>query len=919
MRTRTVARFLMTVLMIAVSSRIEAGLNSWTSTGPRGENITSAAVAFSDSNVIYVGTASGTNGSAFKSVDGGTTWVSLALPQGSPWRPDIPIVFGVSPNDPNTVWVSSPGALSSSSDGGATWKSKFSLYTPINVVALQSSGAVWIGSPDGLERSTDGGLFLNPGNFPLYRNVTAVVFDPSDPSIVYACADHLYRSPDDGESWQELDDSLVGAPALSVAIDPSDSSKLYLGRPDGLYRSTNGGMSWEGPATGTVGLSIASIAIDPATTSVLDAADPGSGLLSSTDSGVSWAPNPALCPTSLSLTIIDPADHAHLITAGASGYFDSSDSGMSWSLVEPGPPALDTVAISLDPTDGSHVYAATAAAGLWASSDGGTTWDSLCDPVLDPRQLSIAVSPSSSATIYVGTETGVFKSVNGGANWTPAGMGGDAVSTLAVDPTDAATVYAGTRAGPDPGAFFRSTDGGSSWQPALDGVPPDAVAESIALDPSEPTTLYFGVKEQYGGTVLKSVDSGSHFSPTGLSDNDAIFSVIVDSTNPSTVYAGGGYSVYRSVDGGMTSDAIAPFGPTDDESIALDPSSDGTLYVASSTGTFKTNDGGATWRTWPGSTIPGSVIRGITVDPALPSRLYGSFARGGVGVVDQVAPTVSSVSPSIGNTVGGILATIHGTGFMPGLQVIFDGAPLAAVTVAGTEITIVTPPHPAGFVDVQVIDPTFLDVTLADAFEYTCSAPFTAIVQGKQSICPGGSADVEVYLSGVPPWTLNWHDGEADQTSESPFRRTVTPISDTTYYLDSISDSSGCGEGSPSGAAVITVSVPPPAPVITAPLTVPADATDIPASVAQHPGNDYFWTLGNATITGGWNTSAITFTPLLGAGTTVSIDVSEWDLSDTRCFSPHSDAHVQVDFLDVPPSNGFHDFVDALAEHGVTS
>ena len=907
------------ILLLASSSLLAAGTNQWTSTGPPGENITSVAVAPSNSSVIYVGTTSGQFGSAFKSLNAGTSWTPLPLPSPATYPASAPVVFGVSPTDPDVVWLSCPSGVFSSSDGGGTWESSFFINPPVNVFAMQDSGVLWVGTPNGLTRIADGNVLLNSGNFPQYRNVTAVVFDPADSSIVYVCADHLYRSPDGGESWQELDDSLAGSPALATAIDPSDSSKLYLGRTDGLYRSTNGGNSWDGPAAGTAGLSIASIAIDPSNASVLDAAGPGGGLLSSTDSGASWTSNPALCPTSLAFSIIDPSDHTHLIAAGPSGYYDSPDSGSSWSLVEPGSPALDVVAVALDPADGSHVYAATAASGLWSSPDGGATWDSLCDPAIDPRLLSIAVSNSSPSTIYVGTETGVFKTTNGGANWTSAGLAGDRIAALAVDPTDATHAYAGIGGGLDSSAFYRTTDSGSNWQPDTGGMAPGATVEAIAVDPVTPSTVYVGEREPaYADRVLKSTDAGSTFSPTAIFDVGGIESIAIDPSDPSTLFIGGVFTLFRSRDGGGTFLELSPNGITENASVAFDPTSPATVYVADSAGVSKTNDGGDTWMIYPGMPASGASLRSVVVDPDLPSRIYGGFRNGGAAILDQATPTVSSIDPPTGNTVGGLLATIHGTGFMPGLDLIFDGASLTPLSVTDTAITIVTPPHPVAFVDVQVIDPTFLGATLASGFEYVCSAPFTAIVHGTQTICPGNNADIDVFLSGVPPWTLHWHDGETDETTESPFRRTVSPGVGTTYFLDSVSDSSGCGAGSPSGSAVITVSTPPPAPVITAPLTVPADATNVAASVPLHPGNDDFWNLSNAWQTGGGITNAITFTPW-APGVTVDLQVSEWDLSGTRCFTATADRLVQVDFLDVPEGAPFHDFVDAIAEHGVTN
>ena len=104
------------------------------------------------------------------------------------------------------------------------------------------------------------------------------------------------------------------------------------------------------------------------------------------------------------------------------------------------------------------------------------------------------------------------------------------------------------------------------------------------------------------------------------------------------------------------------------------------------------------------------------------------------------------------------------------------------------------------------------------------------------------------------------------------------------------------------------------APVITAPLWVPINATGVAASVPNVGGATYAWTLTGGTITSGQGTSQI----LLDAGapgTTMQLSVTE---SVGACTLPPASRRIQVDFLDVPPANVFHDYVDTLARNGVT-
>jgi hypothetical protein len=105
------------------------------------------------------------------------------------------------------------------------------------------------------------------------------------------------------------------------------------------------------------------------------------------------------------------------------------------------------------------------------------------------------------------------------------------------------------------------------------------------------------------------------------------------------------------------------------------------------------------------------------------------------------------------------------------------------------------------------------------------------------------------------------------------------------------------------------------APAITAPLWVPVNAAGVHASATSVGGATYAWVLSGGTITSGQGTSQIVFDA--GApGTTMALSVG---YALGGCTSPPRAVRVQVDFLDVPPSDPFHDYVDTLARDGVTA
>jgi photosystem II stability/assembly factor-like uncharacterized protein len=101
--------------------------------------------------------------------------------------------------------------------------------------------------------------------------------------------------------------------------------------------------------------------------------------------------------------------------------------------------------------------------------------------------------------------------VSAGINvWTSNGPEGGCIYALAIDPVTPTTLYAGT----ENGGVFKSTNGGGNWSPVNTGLT-DTIVRALAIDPVTPTTLYAGT---YRGSVFKSTNGGGNWSPvnTGL-------------------------------------------------------------------------------------------------------------------------------------------------------------------------------------------------------------------------------------------------------------------------------------------------------------------------------------------------------------------------------------------------------------------
>ncbi len=257
---------------------------------------------------------------------------------------------------------------------------------------------------------------------------------------------------------------------------------------------------------------------------------------------------------------------------------------LRWRMVGPyGNRAAAAVGVPGDP---STMYVGAASGGVWKTQNGGVDWK----PVFDDQKVSaigaLAVAPSSPNVVWAGTgETwlirafypmgdGVYKSTDSGAHWQHMGLEATGhIGRIVIDPRDARRVYVCAlgqlfKAQPERGVY-RSEDGGATWKLVL-GPNSDTGCSGLAMDPSDPNTLYAGLwqlriypwKIDSGGTsggIYISRDGGDTWhqaSGHGLpAAPHAVGHVDVEvaPSNPSHVYAlvqDIQPSLYSSTDGG---------------------------------------------------------------------------------------------------------------------------------------------------------------------------------------------------------------------------------------------------------------------------------------------------------------------------------------------------------------------------------
>jgi photosystem II stability/assembly factor-like uncharacterized protein len=143
--------------------------------------------------------------------------------------------------------------------------------------------------------------------------------------------------------------------------------------------------------------------------------------------------------------------------------------------------------IAIDPSSSSTVYVGSHGSGVWKTTDGGASWSPITDSFPTLQIAALAVDPAQTSRVYVATpDAGIFRSEDGGTSWSQI-AGASALNltnccdTLLVDPNHAGGLYLTSFNG-----IYHSTDSGASWTQSLSA----GQAISLVLDRAGSGTLY---------------------------------------------------------------------------------------------------------------------------------------------------------------------------------------------------------------------------------------------------------------------------------------------------------------------------------------------------------------------------------------------------------------------------------------------
>jgi len=380
-------------------------------------------------------------------------------------------VIAVDPKDPNRVWAGGID-LFRSDDGGKSWGVASYWWPQLDDGTFEPSYAhadqhaiVFHPGYNGTTNKTmfvgdDGGIFRTLNARAATVKTAAGVCDPTLSPFVWESLSHGYAvtqfyhglpypdgltyfggTQDNGtirgsdaagtEGWAEI----LGGDGGFVAIDPTDTDTLYASTPGlSLRKSTDGGQTFTRKIDGITEHNFLFV-----TPFVMDPSHPerlwigGSELWRTDDRAEHWAAASKVVASDslprVSAIAVNAADSNRVLAGTIQGYIHRNTAALSatgdtdWPQSRPRQGWVSWLAY--DPADPDIAYATYSTFGggahVWKSTDGGAHWSPLdgtgAGTLPDIPVHTIAIDPKDSSRLYIGTDVGVFSSLDGGATW----------------------------------------------------------------------------------------------------------------------------------------------------------------------------------------------------------------------------------------------------------------------------------------------------------------------------------------------------------------------------------------------------------------------------------------------------------------------------------------------------------------------
>lgn len=599
-----------------------------------------------DSRIIHAsGHRHKAPGGYFRSTDGGATWK-----ESKELKNESIHAMTQSPTDPNIILAGTTHGVWMSKNSGAVWDKVSSSTMPVNIDALamdpRNTSTIYAGTWWRAYKTTDSGQ-----NWRLIKNgmiddsdVFAVTVNPRNPDYIVASAcSGIYESQNGGEKWSKIQ----GIPSQSrrtrdIVQHPSLPGVIYAGTTEGFWMSANGGKSWA--LTTQRNLEINSIAVHPSEPNRVFIGTNNYGVMVSNDGGRSFSQTNDSFTSRFTYFVtpdIEQPDRLYAAThntaTGGGFFFVSSDSGRSWQQGRNLDVArVRTFTMKQDPTNPNLVYLGTNL-GIFRSVDRGNSWAQLtaAKPVRSPAKKPVVKKALKKTAAIIARSAPVSAAVEAAPKLLP--VLNEKVKVLEFLPG----VKGGMLAGTDRG-LYRTTDLNKGWEklPFAPGVNDNIFAIHVAAE--RPETIWAGTATS---GVVVSRDNGKTWERSGGAvDNVPVSSITTDPKRPDYVYVGTIQTFYLSRDAGkswtrrggnlslgnFTSILINP-NNTDEIILSSSLDTDGGIYIST--------DAGNKWKRVDDKNMKLASRRfwAIAFDPRDPNRLFAATHSSGVYKIERSA------------------------------------------------------------------------------------------------------------------------------------------------------------------------------------------------------------------------------------------------------------------------------------------
>ncbi len=344
---------------------------------------------------------------------------------------------------------------------------------------------------------------------------------------------------------------------------------------------------------------------------------------------------------------VDPSN-PNIIYIGtpAGGLWKTINGGTNWKPLTDELPQIGVSGIAIDYTNPNIIYIATGdkdsshsySIGVLKSTDGGVTWNNTGLNFTERFNLAgdLIIHPTNNQILFCATNTGLYKTSNGGIDWTVQQAGNFAQGSVRFKPSNPSIVYATTNV-----TFYKSTDTGSTFVAMTNSLTFNNERRTIMdVTPANPEYVYV-LQANTDSTlkgIFKSTDSGANFTRVDnganiLEINQAWYDLAfcISRTNPNLISTGC-LNIWQSDDGGLSSKKLNDSGIADERFTHADihflKYFDNKLFCGSDGGIYVSADDGKTFTDINGDAQTNQFYR-ISVAKQTSARISGGTQDNG--------------------------------------------------------------------------------------------------------------------------------------------------------------------------------------------------------------------------------------------------------------------------------------------------